>query len=320
MLPSPDVLRLVFMGTATFALPALEALARSRHRIVAVYSPPPRPAGRGWKRRPAPVQARAAELGLPIRTPEDLRQPAEQAAFAELGAELAVVAAYGALLPRPVLAAPRLGCVNLHASLLPRWRGAAPVAHAILAGDAWTGATAMLMDEGLDTGPILAQRRLAVPERATAASLESALARLSAAMLPELLDSLAAGRATARPQDEAGATRAPKLGKRDGRLDWSRPADALDRLIRALNPRPGAFFELDGVPVKVLDAEPVPGGGTPASRPGTVLDADMTVACGTGALRLLALRRAGRGETGGAAFLRGLRRAPGTTGSLRLGD
>jgi methionyl-tRNA formyltransferase len=242
-----------------------------------------------------------------VRSPVSLKGADEQASFAALGLDVAVVAAYGLLLPRAVLKAPQLGCVNLHPSLLPRWRGAAPAAHAILAGDSVTGMTIMQMDEGLDTGPILAQTTLSMPPRATTASLEAELAAIGATMLLDVLEELAAGRAHPRPQGEAGATYASKFAKEDGRLDWSRPAAELDRVVRALTPWPGAFFELGGTTVKVLAAEPVAGRGTP----GTLLDRDMTVACGEGALRLVEVQRAGKPATDGAALLRGLRLDPG---------
>ena len=300
-------LRLAFMGAARFAVPALDALARAGHDIAAVYSQPPRPAGRGRKERPTPVHARAEELGLPVATPVSLKDPAEQAAFAALGLDAAVVAAYGLILPQAILSAPRLGCFNLHPSLLPRWRGAAPAAHAILSGDAETGMTIIQMDAGLDTGPILAQQRVPMPPRATTASLEDDLAALGAAMLLEVLDAAAQGAASPRAQGEDGATYASKFVKEDGRLDWSRPAEVLDRVVRALSPWPGAFFDLEDTTVKVLEAEPAEGSGAP----GTLLDRDMTVACGAGALRLLTVQRAGKPATDGAAFLRGLRLEPG---------
>ena len=303
-------LRLAFMGTAPFAIPALAALAASPHRIACVYSQPPRPAGRGHKLRATPLAHRAAELGLKLRTPPTLGDDREQAAFAALGVDAAVVAAYGLLLPAPVLAAPRLGCINLHPSLLPRWRGAAPVAHTILAGDRETGMTLMRMGAGLDTGPILAQRRLPLPARATTAALEERLAELGAAMLPQLLAALDEGRAQARAQPDEGATHAAKLARTDGRLCWRRPATDLDRLVRAFSSRPGAFTEAAGTVVKVLAACPAAGRGR-CGRPGELLDREMTVACGDSALRLLRVQRAGRAATDGAAFQRGLRLEPG---------
>ena len=293
------------MGAARFAVPALEALAASGHEIACVYSRPPRPAGRGRRLRAAPVAQRAEELGLPLRTPATLA--GEEAEFAALGVEVAVVAAYGLLLPPPLLAAPPLGCVNLHPSLLPRWRGAAPIAHAILAGDRETGMTVMRMDAGLDTGPILAQRRLPLPPRATAAALEAQLARLGAAMAVEALAALAAGRARPRPQPDQGATYAARLSRADGRLDWRRPAEALDRQVRAFSPWPGAFTQAGAIAVKVLEAHPAAGHGPP----GQLLDRQLTVACGTGALRLVKVQRPGRPATDGPAFLRGLRLPPG---------
>ncbi len=299
--------RLAFLGAAAFAVPALDALAKAGHDIVAVYSQPPRPAGRGRKERRTPVHDRALELGLDVRTPLTLRDEAAQVAFRELALDVAVVAAYGLLLPAAILEAPRLGCVNIHPSLLPRWRGAAPAAHAILSGDETTGMTIMMMDQGLDTGPILAQKSVPMPPRATTASLEAELSVLGGDMLLEVLEGLSAGTITSVPQDEAQATYASKFAKDHGRLDWSRPAGELDRMVRALSPWPGAFFHLGDTTVKVLEAEPVPGTGAP----GTLLDRDMTVATGEGALRLVKVQRAGKPATDGASFLRGQRLDPG---------
>ena len=300
-------LRLAFMGSSPFALPALEALRGSRHEIAAVYTRPPRPAGRGRETRPTPVHVRAVALGLEVRTPVSLKDAREQAAFRALDLDCATVAAYGPLLPRAVLEAPRLGCLNLHPSLLPRWRGAAPVARAILTGDERTGATVMAMDGGFDTGPILAQRPMPIPPRATTPILEAALADLAAALLIGALEDPGAALAAARPQGEEGTTYAPKLDREDGRMDWSRPAETLDRLVRAFSPWPGAFFPLGGTEAKVLEAQSVDGRGAP----GRLLDREMTVACGEGALRLARVQRAGRIATDGAAFQRGLRLEPG---------
>tara|TARA_Y100001934_G_scaffold28674_1_gene31210 strand:+ start:38496 stop:39395 length:900 start_codon:yes stop_codon:yes gene_type:complete len=295
------------MGAARFAVPELEALALSAHEIAAVYSQPPRPAGRGRKERPTPVHERADELGLAIHTPLSLKGEVEQDTFRGLNLDVAVVAAYGLLLPSAILEAPRLGCVNLHPSLLPRWRGAAPAAHAILSGDAETGMTIMQMDEGLDTGPILAQKAVPMPPRATTASLEDEMAELGATMLLQVLDDLAKGAASSRPQDNSQATYASKFAKDHGRIDWGKTSAVLDRKVRALSSWPGAFFTLGGTTVKVLEAEPVSGAGIA----GTLLDQDMTVACGDGALRLVTVQRAGKPRTDGASFLRGLRLEPG---------
>ena len=294
------------MGTAPFALPALEALCRDGHDMVAVYTQPPRRAGRGQRMRASAVAERAAALGLDVRTPVSLRDGAAAAAFRALDADVAVVAAYGLILPRPILDAPRLGCINLHPSLLPRWRGAAPVAHTILHGDSETGLTVFRMDEGLDTGAIVCRHRLPVPCRATTQSLESSLADLAADVLPGLLRDPGHHLARAEPQDDRDATYAGKLTRADGRIDWGRSAEDIDRMVRALNPRPGVHFGPESAPVKVLEAEAVAG----EAPPGTLLDRHAVVACGKGALRLVTVRAAGRGTTDGAAWLRGQRLAP----------
>jgi len=305
-------LRLAFMGTPDFALPTLQALAAAGHSLAAVYSQPPRPAGRGQKERPSPVQAYAERKGWPLRTPKTLKSPAAQADFAALDLDVAVVVAYGLILPQAILAAPRLGCVNLHASLLPRWRGAAPIQRAILAGDAETGVTVMQMEAGLDTGPMLAQQAVPIGAATTAQDLHDQLAELAAAMINEALDGLASGRLTAIPQPAEGVTYADKLDKAEGRLDWRESAEALARRVRAFTPWPGAYFEVDGENgrerVKVLAAEPRPGKGVP----GTLLDAAGTVACGEGALRLLTVQRAGRAPLAIDAFLRGFALPAGT--------
>jgi methionyl-tRNA formyltransferase len=303
-------LRLAFMGTPDFAVPSLTALAAAGHEIACVYSQPPRPAGRGHKDRPSPVQRLAEARGWPLRTPASLKQPEVQAAFADLGLDAAVVVAYGLILPKAILAAPRLGCLNAHASLLPRWRGAAPIQRAILAGDAQSGVTIMQMDEGLDSGAILLRQAVPIGPEATAATLHDELAALGAELLVEALDGLAAGTLAGRAQDESRVSYADKLSRDEGRLDWRRPAAALARQVRALTPWPGAFAALPGGGrLKVLRAEAVEGGSGP---PGTLLDAAMTVACGEGALRLLEVQRAGKASVEGAAFLRGARLAAGT--------
>ncbi|MFQ5785992.1 MAG: methionyl-tRNA formyltransferase [Alphaproteobacteria bacterium] len=300
-------LRLAFMGTADFAVPLLRALAAAGHDLACVYTQPPRPAGRGHRPRRTPVHEAAGELGLAVRTPANLRDGDAQAAFAALGCDAAVVAAYGLILPAAVLGAPRLGCINVHPSLLPRWRGPAPIPRTIEAGDAETGVTIMLMDEGVDTGPILLVERVAVPAGATAGSLHDRLAELGGRLVVVALARFASGAVEPTPQPATGVTYAAKLDKAEGRLDWRRPAVELDRLVRAFSPQPGARFALDDRTVKALATEVAAGEGAP----GTLLADDFTVACGAGALRLLRVQRAGRAPTDGAAFLRGARLAVG---------
>ena len=294
-------LRLVFMGTAGFAVPSLEALAAGPHRLVAVYTQPPRPAGRGLRARSSPVETAAQGLGLPVRRPASLRIPDTQEEFRALAADLAVVAAYGLILPPPILAAPRLGCINLHASLLPRWRGAAPIQRALLAGDRETGISVFQMEPGLDTGPLLAMERIAIGPASSAQSLHDELAALAARMVGPVVDDLAAGRATARPQPEDGVTYAAKVDKAEGRLDWTQPAAVLERRLRALNPWPGCWTELEGQRLRVLAAEVATGHGVP----GEVLDERLTIACGDGALRLTRIQPAGGSAMPSAPFLRG---------------
>ncbi len=301
-------LRLVFMATASFAVPSLEALARSRHTLVGVYTQPAKPAGRGLRARPAPVEIAARRLGLSVFSPPRLRDPEAQAEFAALGADLAVVAAYGLILPRPILEAPRLGAINLHASLLPRWRGAAPIQRALLAGDAETGITVFQMELTLDSGPILARERLPITPASTAQSLHDDLARLAASMVGPVVDQLAAGLARPEPQPEQGVTYAAKIDKAEGRLDWTRPADLLERQLRALNPWPGCWTGFEGQRLGVLAAEAAPGHGLP----GEVLDAEPRIACGAGALRLTRLQRSGGKPMAAAAFLRGFALPPGS--------
>ncbi len=299
-------LRLAFLGTPDFARVSLEALAAAEHEIAAVYCQPPRPAGRGKKLRPSPVQAFAEARGWEVRTPKRLKDPEAQADFAALELDVAVVAAYGLILPRAILEAPRLGCLNIHASLLPRWRGAAPIQRAIEAGDAETGITIMQMDAGLDTGPILLQEAVAIGPADSAGRLHDRLAELGARLIVAALERLDA--LTPRPQPADGVTYARKLERGEARLDWSAPADVLARRVRAFAPWPGASFAHDGAEVKVLAAEVAEVEGAP----GTVLDAGPTVACGAGALRLLRLQRAGRQPMDGPAFLRGYPLPPGT--------
>ncbi len=298
-------LRLAFMGSPAFAVPTLRALHAAGHEVAAVYSQPPRPAGRGRALTPCPVQEAALALGLPVRTPARLRHDAaEHAAFAALDLDAAVVAAYGLILPPAILAAPRRGCLNVHASLLPRWRGAAPIQAAVLAGDAETGVTIMQMDAGLDTGAMLLRGRVLLGPRTTAADLHDALAALGADLtLQTLRDPPAPA-----PQPAEGATYAPKLTRDSGRLDWTRTAAQLDRQVRAFTPWPGAWTVLETETLKVLRAEPADGAGPP----GTVLDGGLLVACGEGALRLLRVQRPGRAPMAAGALLRGFPIPPGT--------
>jgi len=293
-------LRLAYMGTPDFAVPALLALVEAGHEIAAVYTQPPRPAGRGYRLQPSPVQRVAEERGLPVRHPKTLRTPEAQAEFAALGLDAAVVAAYGLILPQPVLDAPRLGCFNIHASLLPRWRGAAPIHRAILEGDAETGVTIMRMEAGLDTGPTLSAERVPIGPRTTTPELHDTLAALGARLIGPALDAVAAGRAVETPQPEAGVTYAAKIGPEDGRIGWA-DADAVDRQVRALTPKPGAWFEHAGERIKVLAAEPAEG----SAEPGTVLDDALTVACGRGAIRLTRLQRPGKAPVPARDLLNG---------------
>ena len=293
--------RLAFMGTPDFAVAILNALIEAGHDIAAVYCQPPREAGRGHRVVPSPVQRRAEEAGLLVRHPARL-DAASCAEFASLGLDAAVVAAYGLLLPKAVLAAPRLGCFNVHASLLPRWRGAAPIERAILAGDAETGVAIMRMEEGLDTGPVLLTAKVPIAPDATAAALRGELAALGARLMVEALDKIET--LTPRPQPDEGATYAKKIARAEGRIDWRNPAAAIERQVRALD----CWFEAKGERIKLLKAALAPGSGAP----GTVLDAAPSIACGEGALRLVALQRPGRAALDGAAFLRGFALPPGT--------
>ena len=303
-------LDLIFMGTPDFAGTILAGLIEAGHRVRAVYTQPPRPAGRGHRPQPSPVQVLAERQGIEVRCPTTLRDPLVQAEFAALRADAAVVAAYGLILPAAILAAPRLGCLNVHASLLPRWRGAAPIQRAILAGDRETGITIMQMDEGLDTGPILLQQAIAIGPATTAGELSDRLAALGARLTLDALDGLAGATLVAQPQPNAGVTYAAKLRREEAWLDWRQSAATLERQVRAFDPWPGAFFEARGERIRVMraavDPQPV------AAAPGTVLGERLAVACGTGALRPLILQRPGRSALDAAAFLRGFSLAPGT--------
>jgi len=297
-----DALRLAFMGTPDFAVPALEALIAAGHDVAAVYTQPPRPAGRGHRPRPSPVQSAAERRGLAVRTPARLKDAATQEAFAALGLDAAVVAAYGLILPRPVLDAPRLGCVNIHASLLPRWRGAAPIQRAILEGDAESGVTIMRMEPGLDTGPMLLREAVPIGPDATAGDLHDALAALGARLIGPALAGLADGTLKPQPQPAAGVTYAAKIAPEDGRMTFEDAGRELAR-VRALAPRPGCWIEHEGERLRVLAAVPAPDA---RGAPGEVTDDRLTVACATGGgVRLTRLQRPGRPPHDADAFLRG---------------
>ena len=291
-------MRIVFMGTPDFAVPALVALREAGHEIACVYTQPPRPAGRGKKLRPSPVQVKAEELGLEVRTPKGLRKAEAQAAFAALGADVAVVAAYGLILPQVVLDAPVHGCLNIHASILPRWRGAAPIHRAVMAGDEETGVTIMQMEAGLDTGPMRHIVRTPVGRKTTGELFEE-LGTMGAAAMVEVLADLEAYPPIA--QDEALTTHAAKVDKAEARIDWSADAAMIEALVRGLAPFPGAWFEMGGERVKLLMAEVVDVSGAP----GEVLDTNFTIACGQGALCPVTLQRAGKPAMDREAFLRG---------------
>ena len=297
-------MRIVFMGSPDFAVPSLEALVRDGHELVAAYCQPPRPAGRGKADRKTAVHEHAEQLGIDVRTPKSLRDAEEQARFRDLGADLAVVAAYGLILPKPILDAPRLGCVNVHASLLPRWRGAAPIQRAILAGDPVTGVTIMQMDEGLDTGPMLLKRELSI-DRKNAGQVTEELARLGADALVEWLRDPA----PPVPQPEDGATYAAKVDKAEARIDWRRSAEEIERQVRAFAPSPGAWFEAGSERIKLLDAAV---DQDTAGQPGEVLDDSLTVAAGSGSIRPLKVQRAGRSAMTPGELLRGFAIAKGT--------
>jgi methionyl-tRNA formyltransferase len=294
-------LRLVFMGTPEFAVPTLVGLAAAGHEIAAVYTRAARPAGRGMGVQITPVEREARRLALPVFTPRTLKDEAEQAQFRAHAADAAVVVAYGLLLPKPVLDAPRLGCFNVHASLLPRWRGAAPINRAIMAGDAETGVTIMRMEEGLDTGPMALVERMPIGTDATAGDVHDQLARIGAALMARALAAAERAALVLTPQPPAGVNYAAKIVKSETRIDWSRPAVEVHNHIRGLSPFPGAWFEHAGIRVKVLRAA-LAGG---SAAPGTVLDDHLTIACGDGAVQLLQVQRAGKQPMAADEFLRG---------------
>ena len=291
-------MRIVFMGTPEFAVPTLTALHEAGHEIPAVYCQPPRPAGRGKTERKSPVQRAAEGLGIEVCHPLSLRDLDAQADFLALEPELAVVVAYGLILPTPILEGPARGCLNVHASLLPRWRGAAPIQRAILADDSVTGVTIMRMEEGLDTGPMLATARVPVEDK-TSGELHAELAEIGARLLVETIAQLA--QLKAEPQPDLGATYAAKIDKSEARIDWAKPAELIEREVRAFAPFPGSWFELDGERIKVLRARTIGVNGAD----GTVLDNQFTIACGQAAIRPLLVQRAGKPAMPAADFLRG---------------
>jgi methionyl-tRNA formyltransferase len=292
------------MGSPEFAVPSLDALVEAGHELAAVYAQPPRPAGRGRAERKTAVHERAETLGIEVRTPRTLRDPEEQERFRALGADLAVVAAYGLILPKPILEAPKRGCINVHASLLPRWRGAAPIQRAILAGDELSGVTIMQMDEGLDTGPMLLRRELNIRRKNTGQVTEE-LSKLGADALSDWLRDPR----PPKPQPDEGATYASKVDKGEARIDWAKPADEIERQVRAFNPVPGAWFEANGERIRLLEGV---AGDDASGPPGEVLDDCLTVACGSGYIRPLKVQRAGRGAMAPGELLRGFSVPKGT--------
>ena len=300
-------LKIVFMGTPDFSAPVLAEIIGQGHEVVAVYSRAPKPAGRGMALRPSPVHALADRFSIPVFTPKALRTPEAAETFRSHGADVAVVVAYGLILPKEILDAPAFGCLNLHASLLPRWRGAAPIQRAIMAGDRETGVMVMKMDEGLDTGPIAMAERVAIGPDMTAGELHDRLSRVGADLMSRALAALSRDSLTFQPQAEAGVIYAHKIDKAESRIDWSRPAGEVHNHIRGLSPFPGAYFEADfghgPERVKALRSTVVAGAGAP----GALLDDELTIACGEGAVRLVELQRAGKGAMRAADFLRGAR-------------
>src|SRR6056297_2700377 len=295
-------MRLIFMGTPEFSVPVLDALVAAGQDIAAVYSQPPRPAGRGKKDRPTPVHARAKALGLPVRTPASLRGAEAQTALAALRAEAAVVVAYGLILPQPVLDAPARGCLNIHASLLPRWRGAAPIHRAVMDGDAETGVCIMRMEAGLDTGPVLLREATPIGAEDTTGDLHDRLSAMGARLIVETL--ARRDRLVAEPQPEDGVTYAAKIDKAEARIDWSRPAAGIDRQIRGLSPFPGAWCEIGAERVKLLRSRLLP--ERAEASPGTVLGSALKVVCGDGGVvELTELQRQGKRPVAAADFLRG---------------
>lgn len=292
------------MGTPDFSVPALEAIFGAGHDVVAVYSQPPRPAGRGKKLQPSPVHLAAERHGIEVRTPKSLKSDDVQAAFSDLNLDVAVVVAYGLILPKAILDAPRLGCVNIHASLLPRWRGAAPIQRALMAGDTETGVTIMKMDEGLDTGGMLMVEALEIDGMETAGGLHDRLSALGAEMIGPALEAYASGDLTETPQPEEGVTYASKIDKSEARIAWDRTATKIKNHIHGISPFPGAWFEHDGQRIKVLACQVLDLGAL-TNDPGTVLDDELTISTADGAVRLIKVQRQGKGPMDAADFLRG---------------
>lgn len=308
-------MRIIFMGTPEFAVPALRALHAAGHTIACVYTQPPRPAGRGKKLSPSPVQVEAEALGLPVRSPVSLKGAEAQAEFAALNADVAVVAAYGLILPQAVLDAPKHGCLNIHASLLPRWRGAAPIHRAVMAGDTETGVTIMQMEAGLDTGPVRLEERSPIGAHDSSGVLTHRLSHLGARLMVQVLGDL--DRYPAQPQPEEGVTYAAKIDKSEARIDWAMGARQVDRQVRAFNPAPGAWFEHAGERIKILTAHVQSASDNPGdvhyrTTPGLVLDAQLAIGCGDGAIRPDSVQRAGRGVMTVTELLRGFPIPPGT--------
>ncbi len=308
----PSVMRIAFLGTPDFAVAALDALVAAGHEVACVYSQPPAPRGRGQELKPSPVHAYALERGIPVRTPVSMRDPDEVAAFAALNLDAGVVVAFGQILPAAVLDAPKLGCFNLHASLLPRWRGAAPIQRAIMAGDKLTGVEVMQMTEGLDEGPVLASESLRIDALETAGTLHDRLVQVGAGLLARTMAAVERGEVAATPQSPDGETYAKKIRPKEARIAWAKPAAEVDRKIRGLSPFPGAWFELPTekgpLRVKALLSQIEDGAGAP----GEALDDALLIACGEGAVRLLRVQREGRGPQDAQTFLRGLAVAAGT--------
>ncbi len=301
-------LRIAFMGTPEFAVPILEALVSVGHEIICVYTQPPRTGGRGQKEKKTPIHIRAEKFGINVRAPKDFRFKQQQRAFSDLNLDCAVVVAYGLILPGVILTAPKLGCLNIHASLLPRWRGAAPIQRAILTGDEESGVTIMQMDEGLDTGAMLMVGRVAITRETTGESLHNTLSEIGSSLIIKVLNALMEGKIWPTDQPEDGVTYAKKLERSEGHIDWRKPAEDIERLIRAFTPWPGSWFEVKGERIKILSAQVKNIDGVP----GTVMDDKLTISCGVDGLQLNTVQRAGKSPMTVAEFLRGFKLPIGT--------